>query len=120
MTTESDHSYWIKSDNFSEVSYTCSHCGFKCDATIACEYDFCPKCGKVNTESANKRKNGQMKLTIDIPEKYDSDYESHFRDFWSRVKNDVLSCDNNLCGIWEIEIIKMLTKAFEKGVYLDE
>lgn len=55
-----------------------------------------------------------MKVTIDIPEEFETDYASRFEDFWGRVVADI---GEGVCGLYEIEIAIMFREAFKKGEY---
>ena len=64
-----------------------------------------------------------MKVTIDVPEEFSTDYASRFQDFWNRVITDMhnmipgdLLCDL-LCDNYEYEVAEMFREAFEKGEY---
>lgn len=59
-----------------------------------------------------------MKLIIDIPTEFETDYKGDkFKDFFSRVLCDI---DKGvLCGHYEKEIAEMFLKAFDESVPMD-
>jgi hypothetical protein len=57
-----------------------------------------------------------MKLIIDIPKEFETDYNGDkFKDFFSRVLCDIEK-GKCLCGNHEIETAEMFLKAFDKSV----
>lgn len=53
-----------------------------------------------------------MKLTINIPREYESDFiGDEFKDFFSRIIANI-NC-NGMCGNYEKEITEMFIKAFD-------
>lgn len=59
-----------------------------------------------------------MKLIIDIPEEFETDYKGdRFKDFFSRVLCDI--SEGVLCGNYEKEIAEMFLKAFDESKSLD-
>ena len=60
-----------------------------------------------------------MRIIIDIPEEFESDYKGDmFKDFFSRVLCDIQ--DGTLCGNYEKEIAEMLLKAFDESIPMDK
>jgi hypothetical protein len=58
----------------------------------------------------------QMKLIIDIPTEFETDYNSDkFKDFFSRVLCDIEK-GKCLCGSYEKETAEMFLKAFDESV----
>ena len=56
-----------------------------------------------------------MKLIIDIPKEFETDYKGDkFKDFFSRVLCDIGKCV--LCGNYEKETAEMFLKAFDESV----
>ena len=56
-----------------------------------------------------------MKLIIDIPKEFETDYKGDkFKDFFSRVLCDIE--DGTLCGNYEKETAEMFLKAFDESV----
>ena len=59
-----------------------------------------------------------MKLIIDIPKEFETDYNGDkFKDFFSRVLCDIE--DGRLCGNYEKETAEMFLKAFDESVPMD-
>lgn len=59
-----------------------------------------------------------MRIIIDIPEQFESDYKGDmFKDFFSRVLYDIQ--DGTLCGNYEEETAEMLLKAFDESIPMD-
>ena len=59
-----------------------------------------------------------MKVVIDIPEEFKSDYNGDlFKEFFSRVLCDIQK--GTMCGTYEIEIAEMFLKAFDESKLLD-
>ena len=56
----------------------------------------------------------QMKLIIDIPKEFETDYQGDkFKDFFSRVLCDIKG--GTLCGNYEKETAEMFLKAFDES-----
>lgn len=56
-----------------------------------------------------------MKLTIDIPKRYEQDFiRDKFKDFFSRVIADIDY--DGLCGNYEKEIAEIFIKAFDEAI----
>lgn len=59
-----------------------------------------------------------MKLIIDIPTEFETDYkDDKFKDFFSRVFVDIKN--GTLCGNYEKETAEMFLKAFDESVPMD-
>ena len=59
-----------------------------------------------------------MRIIIDIPEQFESDYKGDmFKDFFSRVMCDIQ--DGTLCGNYEKETVEMFLKAFDESSPMD-
>ena len=57
----------------------------------------------------------RMKLIIDIPKEFETDYKGDkFKDFFSRVLCDINK--GTLCGNYEMETAEMFLKAFDESV----
>ena len=60
-----------------------------------------------------------MKLIIDIPKEFETDYEvNRFQDFFTRVLYSIEKVDGlyGLCGNYEKETAEMFLKAFDESV----
>lgn len=63
-----------------------------------------------------------MKLIIDIPTEFETDYEvNRFQDFFTRVLYSIEKVDGlyGLCGNYEKETAEMFLKAFDESVPMD-
>ena len=59
-----------------------------------------------------------MRIIIDIPKEYESDYKGDmFKDFFSRVLCDIQ--DGTMCGNYEKETVEMFLKAFDESTPVD-
>lgn len=59
-----------------------------------------------------------MKITIDIPRKYERDFiADKFKDFFSRVIADINY--DGMCGFYEKEIAEMFLEVFDKAIVGD-
>ena len=59
-----------------------------------------------------------MKLIIDIPTEFETDYKGDkFKDFFSRVLCDIEK--GVLCGNYEKEAAEMFLKAFDESIFMD-
>ena len=60
-----------------------------------------------------------MKLIIDIPTEFETDYKGDkFKDFFSRVLCDIEK--GVMCGNYEKETVEMFLKAFDESVQADD
>lgn len=57
-----------------------------------------------------------MKVTIEIPKEYEKHFgEDGFKDSLERVRYDCTKMDDTLSWQYDLEVLDMLTKAFEKA-----
>lgn len=57
-----------------------------------------------------------MKIEIEIPKKFEADYNSDkFDDFFMSVSVDI-NLNGNLCGDYERETVQMLREAFRNSI----
>lgn len=57
-----------------------------------------------------------MKVTIEIPKEYEKHFgEDRFKDSLERVRYDCTKMDDTLSWQYDLEVLDMLTKAFEKA-----
>lgn len=58
-----------------------------------------------------------MHILIEIPKEFEMHFESdRFRDSLSRIKHAVVEDRHIICGLYELEFMEMLTKAFPNAV----
>lgn len=58
-----------------------------------------------------------MHILIEIPKEFEMHFENdRFRDSLSRIKHAVVEDRHIICGLYELELMEMLTKAFPNAV----
>lgn len=57
-----------------------------------------------------------MKLTIDIPEEFEEHFNNdRFAESLERIRVDIDLREKCFCGLYEVELLKMLKKAFKEA-----
>lgn len=62
-----------------------------------------------------------MKLIIDIPKEFEEHFnDDRFQESFKRIVHDINSDESLLTGLYEEELIIMLSKAINKGMLFQE